>query len=397
MIRRIRIVISLLLVLSLLMISVFSVSAIDNKYYLSDLKMTVRIPNQYYTVTRDSDRDDENFKALGLDYDETMTAFYAANIYLQAQNEGKNIKISVVMTQDDNSKAVMSYNKLKDDELQQVINTYQEGGVYKDGTITKHNGFKCLDFKFERDNDDKKIYGSMVNTVINGMNLNFTIQKDNEDLLPDEEKVLTNMVNTMSFDKIIDNGGPSFEWWRVLIWIVTMAVIIFIIYFVYHRVEQSKKRQRNMRKRTRRSDDSYLIGDKGYSEDLLNPEKIGDLTYDESKEDDVDLDKLLGYSDKRDYVDRSLNDIDNLDIKVKEKREKSGIDYFEDDGGKISSGEDYFEKYFTEEREHRNAGVKAADAAATYTKIGAKKLGNFVKNVSSSVKEKSNKNRNKDQ
>lgn len=374
---------------TVMFLSAVSVSAIDDKYYITDLKMTVRLPNDYYVITRDTENGDEDLTALNLDYDETMTAFRAADIYLQALNSERNIKISITMTQDQNSMSIISYNNVSSDDLDQVIASYETDGIYTGGEVKKHSGFTCVDFDLQRisESDGKTLYGKMVNSVINGMNMNFTIQKESEQLTAEEEKVLTNMVNNMSFDEIITKEGPAFDWWRVLLWTVIMGAIIFVIFKVYSKhTEAKKKQQKNSRRRRRNTSSS------DYS-DLLkkSSDDLGESTSESSFEDDIMLDKQLGYSSSEEYTNRSFNDIDKLDISVKEKETRKGIEYFEDGGGKLAEDKDYFESYFTEEVEHRNAGVKAADAAATYTKIGARKVGNFVKNVGNSISGKTNK------
>ena len=378
--KRIRLVICTLLAVLIVSMSVLSVSAIDEKYYLKDLGMTVRLPNSYYTITRETQKDDPVFRVLNVGYDETMTAFHAAEIYLQSQDGDRRSKISISMTEDETSKALLSYGTLKDDQLNELIKTYESEGIYKNGEIKKHNGFTTLDFDFERKTDDKVIYGQMINTVINGMNLVFTLQKDNEIIIPDESRVFTNMVNTMSFDKILEKNGPSFEWWRVLLWILIMAMIIFVIYFIYHQNEVSKKKKESLRERRRQSAAKYAAG-ASYESSL-------DSKYSENSGDDEAFDEILGYGDKKEYEQRSLNDIETLDIRVKEKRDLSGIEYFEDEGRSLITDEDYFDKYFTEQTQPVSKGEKVIGTVKTYTKIGARRVGNFINNVGNSKKKK---------
>ena len=68
------------------MVFVFSfmtqVSALDNKYTIDDMGMSVKIPKSFTVITRDTMREDEALVAAGIDYDEIMTAFLANICFL---------------------------------------------------------------------------------------------------------------------------------------------------------------------------------------------------------------------------------------------------------------------------------------------------------------------------
>ena len=104
--KSLNIIFSMLVCLVLVFGSVFSVGAIDDKYEIDDLGLSIKLPREYAVITRTSSADDEAFKKLGLDYDETMTAFTAAHIYLQGVSEDGVLKVTLTKTADKNSEAI---------------------------------------------------------------------------------------------------------------------------------------------------------------------------------------------------------------------------------------------------------------------------------------------------
>lgn len=377
-----------IVLVSIILTFIFSIStsALDNKYYITDLGLTVKLPKQYFVVTTDSQMGDKNFSSMGLDYDETIIAFNAANIYLQAQDDEFKLKITLTKTQDEDSEAVNNYSSLGDDELKTLLSTYLEDKTYYDGSIKKHGQFSCIDLRGQKTSDGKDIYIYQINTVVNGMNLNFTIQKETDPLEASEEKVLSNMVNSMAFDKIIGNN-PSFEWWRILIWVLIMAVIVFAIYFVYHQYnEQNKKkrRQQQRRKMTRPIIDPLIPSKPEYYEkaieDTMRFDSLQEEEVEETQE-ELSFDEVLGYQEKEEFKDRSLTDLETYDISVKNRNTTKGIEYFEDNGESFLKNEDYFDRYFKEQLPSRKQREKVASAIGTYTKISFRHLGYFFKNL----------------
>ena len=78
--------------------------------------------------------------------------------------------------------------------------------MYTSGTEVKHNGNIYIDLRFSQKTPESTIYGYQFHTVVNGMNINLTMQKNKEDLTADEVKVITNIANSIKFNKINRNS-----------------------------------------------------------------------------------------------------------------------------------------------------------------------------------------------
>lgn len=391
-------ILSMLFALTLLFAFVISVSALDNKYDISELKFSVKLPKQFNVVTRDSSPDDENFAAMGLVYEDTIAAFKDANIYLQGkEKESENpLTITITKNSDENSKKINNYSELSTQERKDLLDEMLSDEIYVSGVEKKHADFICFDIQIKKEADNKVIYGLLSNTIVNGMSINFIIQKDGTPLSTDEERILTNMVNSVNFQKITTTG-PTFEWWRILLWVLVMAVIVFAVYFIYKQNNDVKKRKEEDRRNKNKSSVDSLISDRtDLVEDVIRDSKDHDeilsaeaRALDQEK---LTFDEALGYEDKQDFSERALTDLDQYEISVKEKKAMKGIDYFEDGGESIFEKEDYFDKYFNEKTEHRKTSEKAASAIGTYTKMLFRHLGYFFHNLAKSIRSLFSKN-----
>ncbi len=380
--------VTILLMVCFLFSLTFSVAALDNKYTIDELKLSIKIPKDYTVITRTLQSDDDAFSKLNLDYTETMTAFSAADIYLQATSEDSILKVTLTQTSDENTKAVNNYSQLSSAERQQVLDAFMQNPNYTSGVEIKHNGIIYFDMGLTQQTVDSSIYCFQCHTVVNGMNINLTLQKNDEELTPDEIKVVTNMANTITFDKIKTTSGPSFEWWRFLLWIVILVVLALLAKYFYaqynnSRTERPKRVSRVACDDDMSEEDILLSASSPYRQESGNmDELLTDIGLDE--EDDLSFDEVLGY-DTTDYQHRSNIELDSFDIKVKPKDEKSGVQYFEDNGRSINDEKDYFDDFFSQETENRPAHKRFFSNAVLYVKLMFRHIRYFFKNLSKSL------------
>ncbi|MBE6825225.1 MAG: hypothetical protein E7513_07820 [Ruminococcaceae bacterium] len=392
---------ALIVCCALLMCSVICVSALDDKYTIDELGLSIKIPKEYTVITRTTEQGDEAFKTLGLDYDETMTAFSAANIHLQATSDDNVLKITLTKTADKNSEAINNYSELKSSERKTVLEAFLSDDAYTSGVEIKHNGNIYFDLGFSQQTQSGIIYGYQCHSVINGMNINLTLQKNAEELTADEIKVVTNIANSINFKKIVHKAGVSFDWWRVLLWIVILIVIGLLAKYFYDQYNKSKKEKKNERRnRLKKSHfDTDFETDKlleSENEPLQSESKRSLLSELGFEEEELSFDEMLGY-DTIDYFERANTDMDSFDIEVNNKDRSSGVEFFEDQGKTINDRPDYFENYFTEKTEENRSPLKRVlSMVVLYAKVALRHLGYFFKNLSKMLtgnKENNRKNR----
>ncbi len=392
---------SLVVCCVLVLMSTVSAFALDDKYDIDELGMTIKIPKEYLVITRTLERDDEVFKTLGLDYDETMTAFTAANIYLQATSDDSLLKVTLTKTSDKNSEAINNYSDLSSSQRKTVLDAFLADDMYTSGVEIKHNGNIFFDMSFTQQSQSGDIYGYQCHSVINGMNINLTLQKYNEELANDEIKIVTNIANSINFDKIKRSSGLAFDWWRILLWIVILIVIALLASFVYRQYESRKQQQQaNRRDRHRRNisenlKDADLLMDESSttSREVSKSALLSDILG-ESYDDEVSFDELLGY-DTTDFKGRANTQFDSFDIDVSNKVESDVDDFFESfesqksekqeshflDTFDLSDDGDYFSDYFSKSDDY-GISEKADEYNEKKSESVLKRVGYFSKNVS---------------
>ena len=358
---------AMLTALILLFAFALSVSALDEKYRFDDLKMSVSVPRDYYVITRDSESDDPAFSALKLGYDETLIAFQNSDIYLRAYDPDQTFFISLIVTTSEESKTINNYSDISPSERKDILENIKSDPSVESAVEVKHNNNIFFDSSGQTADGGKKLFFEQSNTVINGMQIDLLLQKYDEEIIPSESKVLTNMANSLEFDNIVRTTGPIFEWWRLLLWVGMLAILAFGLTILYRRRNAANRRRLQERRRQR---ELALARERGEEVPEEEPE-----TFEEA----------LGYEDTEQFESRGHTDLDTYNIKVAEPNPKRGIAYFEDSGESIDDGSDYFDTYFSEQAETRKGAARFFGMIGTYIKIGFKRIGFFFKNLKKKI------------
>lgn len=348
---------ALLTALMILFVSALETAALDDKYRFDELKMSVRVPKDYYVVTRDSDSGDAVFSELNLDYDETMTAFKNADIWLLAYDPDQSCRYSLIVSKTDESRTVNNYSSLSASDRKEILEDLKSDPSVTSGAEVKHNKYIFFDTAGKTVSDGRPLYFEQSNTVVNGMQVILALQKYDEEITADESSVLTTMANSLDFD-----SGPVFDLWRILLFVAILAVVAVAFSFLYRQRNAARRRKLEERRLQRRQ---MLAEEEG-----TLPEGEG-LTFEEA----------LGYEDSEQFENRAATDLDTYDIKVEEKNPMQGVAYFEDSGESIDDGSDYFDTYFSEPVETRSGLSRFFGTIGTYIKIAFKRLGYFFTNL----------------
>ena len=112
--------------IALLFAFIIQASALEDKYRFDELKMSVKLPKDYYVITRDSDRSDSVFETLNLGYDETMIAFRNSDIYLRAYDPQQIYWISVIVTKTDESKTINNYSDISASDRKGILENLKQ-------------------------------------------------------------------------------------------------------------------------------------------------------------------------------------------------------------------------------------------------------------------------------
>lgn len=338
-------------------------AALDRKYRFDELKMAVSVPKDYYVITRDSESSDEVFKTLELGYEETMVAFTNSDIYLRVYNPDRTFWMSVIITSSEESKTVNNYADITASARKEILENLKSDPEVESAVEVKHNNNIFFDTSAKTVSDGHTLYVNQSNTVINGMQIDLVLQKNDEEILPAENKALVNLADSLEFDEIRRTTGPIFEWWRLLLWAAILVGLALALSFLYRQRNAANRRKLQERRRQR---------------ELALAESSGEAVPENER---VTFDEALGYQDDEDFENRAATDLDTYDIKVEEKNPNRGIVLFEDSGESIDDGTDYFDTYFREPADTRRGASRFFAKIWTYIKIGFRHTGYFFKNL----------------
>ncbi|MGN0488794.1 MAG: hypothetical protein ACI4HO_05995 [Ruminococcus sp.] len=209
----------------------FSAFSADNTYEVKDIGVTISLPDDMLTVTRDSKKTDPYFGKFKLDYSETMSDFTEGNIYLQSKKQDSSLTLTVTMTESQESEKIKNYNDLSESELNSIKNSYANDKTYKSCATAKYNGNTYVYLTISTKSGKKTVQAQQANTVVGGKYYSVTLQaakgkkltEDNKNLMED---ILTSLTITES-NFFNDNK-------EIIIFsgIILLAAIVIIVLFV---------------------------------------------------------------------------------------------------------------------------------------------------------------------
>ena len=246
------------------------------------------------------------------------------------------------------------------DAVSQQENVTSAVEVKRDGNI-------FLDSQSTVSNGDSTTYINLCNTVINGKQIDLALQKDGEEITPEEAKALTNAAGSLNFNKINRKTGAVFDWWRLLLWVGILAALSIAVTVIYKQYNASVKRKKEEQLKARRAK-------RGVTNDA-------DPSHAEPEE-EITCEESLGYQNDEEFAERAeADEMAGYDIKVRDRDPNKGIEYFEDEGSNIDDGTDYFDTYFKEQAESRSGIQRFFAMIGFYIKNAFKHIGYFFKNL----------------
>ena len=210
-----------------------NVFAANTAYEIKELNMSVPVPNDMLVLTRETTKSDSFFSEFGLDYDETMENLTSGNIYLQAVKDDSLLTLTVTMTKTDESEKIGSYSSLSEVELTNIKEALLKDKSYKSASFVESKGVKYINLSMSYKVDDKTVKAQQYNTVINGENINITLQSAPDSKLTKADKETlagiiseTTILSENFFSKnkdLLIYGGVT------LIGIILVVVVIIVV------------------------------------------------------------------------------------------------------------------------------------------------------------------------
>ena len=216
----------------------FTAFAESTAYEIDALNMSIPIPDDMIVLTRESTANDEFFKTFKLNYDTTISKLTEGNIYLESVTEDSALTLTVTMTKTEDSKKIGSYNSLSDEELANIMQKLRENKTYKDASPVEYNDIKyiCLNMSFK--NGKKIVQAQQYNTVMNGENINITMQAaPGKKLKAADKEMLAEIVSgvTILNDNFFNRNKQLILYGSITLAAIAVIIVVFVILFKYFR------------------------------------------------------------------------------------------------------------------------------------------------------------------
>lgn len=298
--RNIKRVSALIITAMMLALSTVTAFCVDSHYYIKDLDMNLNLPADMLVITRESDASDKYFSMFGLDYDTTMKEFTDAGVYLQGMFEDSSKSVTVSMVENDNSKKIQNYNRLPDDQLQSVQNSFLNSDNYKSCNVVKNNDVVFLELVMETETDGQVIHSTQANTVVDGMSITINLQpKKGTDLQDSDYSILSDIMQSVKFSENTDTLNPVMIACVSVAAVIVIALIIVVIVIVKKRRKSSVKPQKNLMEKKNKNDKILRELSNKYTS-AKSHKNTGDQVYygdSENAEDAEDIIRELRQSD----------------------------------------------------------------------------------------------------
>ncbi len=220
----------------------FSVNAQGKTFYISELKMSIDIPQYMGVSTRDTNP--------------SMTE----GIYLEASSSAPDLDIRVLMQKDAKTEEFFNLSLLSSSALEEYKEAILSNPQYSDCTEGEYGGVLFLDFSTYDTVGNTTVYGRQSVTVVNGMSIVIMSTSDGDALSSEEIALIREVVSSVRFDEILSNK-PGVTFWQVFVPIVIVLAVLVIgfLVFSYFMGKKSREDRKSRKKEMERKADYDVL------------------------------------------------------------------------------------------------------------------------------------------
>lgn len=236
-----------------------SVNAQGKTFYISELQMSIDIPEYFGVSTRDTN------------------PMMTEGIYLEASSSAPDLDIRVLMQKDAKTEEFFNLSLLSSSSLEEYKDAILSNPQYSDCTQGEYGGVLFLDFTTYDTVGDTTVYGRQSITVVNGMSIVIMSTSDGDALSSEEIELVREVVSSVKFDKILSNA-PGVTFWQVFIPIVIVLLVLavgFLVlsYFMGKKSRAEKKRRK--KEMERKADYDVLSRAESKTRKAQGPDGLG--------------------------------------------------------------------------------------------------------------------------
>lgn len=199
-----------------IILSVLPAFATTKSYTLDELNMTIDIPEEFATLTRDVEESDPNIKLFGFKTPrEVNDLLKAHNGYLNTSPKNGAYGILVTMKVEDSGKKLFDLNLLTNKELEQTIkkatklNSRQIN--YTSNEVYQHKQAKFIVFRGLLNDGSNQSYLTQYFTIYNGQTISVNLYSYTGPASPEAELQQKEIVDSITFTKKVKRPFSPFR------------------------------------------------------------------------------------------------------------------------------------------------------------------------------------------
>lgn len=184
--------------------------AASEEYVVSEMGISLDIPDEYIVFTRDMDKSDAALSDYGISKDELMEQFTAGNIYLNAVLPDGNEEIVVTMEEN----IISEFNGLGETSLLMLASTLKDGYEEYGISVSSYDIYHHPQLEFIRiyfNTTDKTTYGLQYYTIYGGQAMNFTMRSYEGPISGSQERTIQNVVDSVELHFYVPTKTPVEE------------------------------------------------------------------------------------------------------------------------------------------------------------------------------------------
>jgi len=216
-------------------------------YSFSDLDIEIQVPNELAVFTRSVTSADKNLDLIDTTSDELLVMFQEHGIYLEAFPT--DVSYELVVSGKAVSSDVKDFNTLSDSELNQGLQAYREkcesveSDEIFDVTTYKNNSTIFYQTDFKTVSNDITVYGKKYYTVMQGKELNFTVQSKDIAVTDIQASQLKAIVDTAVYKQIDSSIFESPIFTELSGYLFGLFVTVAVLFGIIFVVKKSTKKQ----------------------------------------------------------------------------------------------------------------------------------------------------------
>lgn len=210
----------------------------NKTYVLTDLHMTLSIPEELVTLTKDLNENDSKFKSLGLDGKKVLDQFNTSNVYLNAIQPNGDYEVVITMQETSASKNVGNFNKLSDMQLDEIAKEIKYSSdfkiYYNDYLIYANAGIKYVVFDLWQNVEGKIVSGIQYYTIYNGQAISISL-KSYKGKISDQLKLMQKSIvdsaividafPTPTQPTSANNTNDSYFWTKIVSKVIATIIV----------------------------------------------------------------------------------------------------------------------------------------------------------------------------